>query len=161
MKTKSFLIVVCVLLLVGCSRDQKIAVISNDSTTTRSAEAKLADAATSVSQSLQQLAEIERATHPQAKLPAPVAPGAIGMAQMASIDWNGPVGPLVEKIAAASNYKVRTLGTPPAIPVLISISAKDTPLADILRDIGFQCGEKANIVVYAERKVIELRYAKT
>jgi len=160
MKTKSFLIVACVLLLVGCSRDQKIAVISNSSAT-RSAEAKLADAATSVSQSLQQLAEIERATHPQAQLPAPPAPGAIGMAQIASIEWNGPVGPLVEKIAAASNYKVRTLGTSPAIPVLISISAKDTPLADILRDIGFQCGEKANIVVYAERKVIELRYAKT
>ena len=159
MKTKSFLIVACVVLLSGCSHDQKIAVISNDSGA-RNAETKLADAAVSVSESLQQLAEIERATHPQAQLPSPPAPGAIGMAQISSIEWNGPVGPLVEKIAAASHYKIRILGTSPAIPVLISISAKDTPLADILRDVGFQCGEKANIVVYPEKKVIELRYAK-
>jgi len=160
MKTTSFLVVACAILLAGCSHDQKIAVISNDSGA-RNAETKLADAAVSVSESLQQLAEIERATHPQAKLPTPPAPASIGMAQMTSIEWNGPVGPLVEKIAVASHYKVRTLGTPPAIPVLISVSAKDTPLADILRDVGFQCGEKANIVVYPEKKIIELRYAKT
>lgn len=159
MKTTSFLIVTGALLLSGCSHNQKVAIISND-TGVRNAEASLVEAATSVSNSLKQLAEIERATHPQAQLPAPPAPGSIGMAQIASIEWNGPIGPLVEKIALASSYKVRTIGVTPAIPVLVSISAKDTPLADILRDAGFQCGEKANIVVYPERKTIELRYAK-
>ena len=159
MKTKCFLIVVSLLFLAGCSHDQKIAVISNDSGA-RNAEAKLADAATSVSDSLRQLAEIERATHPQAKLPTPPAPEAIGMAQITSIEWNGPVEPLVKKIAEASHYKVRVLGIAPSIPVLVSISAKDTPLADVLRDVGFQCGDKANIVVYSERKIIELRYTK-
>ena len=109
---------------------------------------------------MRQLAEIEQATHPQAKLPTPPAPESIGMGQIASIEWNGPVGPLVEKIAEASGYKVRTLGTPPPIPALVSISAKDTPLADILRDAGFQCGNKTNIVVYPAKKIVELRYNK-
>ncbi|MCL5261667.1 MAG: DotD/TraH family lipoprotein, partial [Gammaproteobacteria bacterium] len=82
------------------------------------------------------------------------------MDKIASIDWSGPVGPLVKKIATASNYKLRVLGTPPAIPILVSISAKDTPLADILRDATFQCGNKANIVVYPASRTIELRYVK-
>jgi len=159
MKTKSLFAVVCVLLLCGCANSQKIAVISNDSGA-RNAEEKLANAAVSVSESLHQLAEIEQATHPQAKLPAPPTPESIGMAQNASVEWTGPVGPLVQQIAKATDYKVRVLGTPPAIPVLVSISAKDTQLADILRDAGFQCGNKANIVVYPNKKTIELRYNK-
>jgi len=159
MKTKSFLIVASLLFLGGCSHDQKIAVISNDSGA-RNAEAKLADAATSVSDSLRQLAEIEQATHPQARLPKPPVPESIGMAQITSIEWSGPVEPLIKKIAEISHYKVRILGTAPAIPVLVSISAKDTPLADILRDAGFQCGDKANVVVYPDKKTIELRYKK-
>jgi len=159
MKIKSFLIIACFLLLYGCSNSKQISIISTD-TGARNAEVKLADAATSVSNSLQQLAEIERATHPPAKLPPPPVPEAIGMAQIASIEWSGPIGPLVEKIAAASHYKVRTLGQAPSIPILVSISAKNTPLADVLRDAGFQCGESANIVVYPDRRTIELRYAK-
>jgi defect-in-organelle-trafficking protein DotD len=162
----SFTVILCPLLIgSGCASDyatsssaNKITIVSND-TTTQNAEVQLADAATSVSKSLQQLAEIERASHPQAKLPSPPVPEMIGMAQLASIEWTGPVGPLVEKIAAASHYKVRTLGHPPAIPILVAISAKSTPLADILRDATFQCGSKANIVVYPASKTIELRYA--
>lgn len=157
----------CMLLMIaGCTHSysssqspNKIVIVSND-TITKDAETKLAESAESVSESLQQLAEIDRASHPQAKLPSPPVPEMIGMAQLASIEWTGPVGPLVEKIAAASRYKVRTLGHSPAIPILVSISAKSTPLADILRDATFQCGSKANIVVYPASKTIELRYAK-
>lgn len=120
----------------------------------------MADAALEISDSLRQLAEIERATHPQARLPSPPAAEIIGMNQLASVEWTGPVGPLVDKIAKATSYKLRVLGKQPAIPILVSISAKDTPIADILRDTTFQCGDKANIVVYPASKTIELRYAK-
>lgn len=154
------------LLITGCSSSRvspptanKIAIISNDSKV-KEAEGKLADAALSISDSLQQLAEIERASHPQAKLPSPPAAEVIHMNQVASIEWAGPVGPLIEKIAKATSYKLRVLGKQPAIPILVSISAKDTPIADILRDATFQCGDKANIVVYPASRTIELRYAK-
>jgi defect in organelle trafficking protein DotD len=147
------------LLITGCSTEPKVMIVEN-SATNKTAETQLADAADSVSKSLQELAEIERATHPQARLPSPVEPEMIGMAQLASIDWSGPVGPLVKKIADASKYKLHILGTAPAIPILVSIAAKDTPLSDILRDISFQCGSKASIVVYPASKIIELRYAK-
>lgn len=150
------------ILLTGCASGgppvtSDVAVISSDSGV-RNAEIKLADAADSVSQSLQQLAEIERASHPTARLPSPPDPKLIGMGQLAAVEWTGPIGPLVDNIARASHYKLRKLGNSSAIPIIVSISAKDTPLADILRDAGFQCGNKASIVVYPASRTIELRY---
>jgi defect in organelle trafficking protein DotD len=157
-------IAICIALLAmnGCtsnSERSRLTVISND-TSNREAEAKLAEAATSISASLRQLAEIERATHPQAKLPSPPSAELIGMNQIASVQWSGPVGQLVTTIARKTHYKLRILGRAPAIPILVSISAQDTSLADILRDITFQCGNKANIVTYPASRTIELRYAK-
>ena len=160
MKTGSFSLILLLLAtqLIGCAPRHKI-FVSN--TGQREAETNLTAAANSVSKSLAELAAIERATHPQAVLLSPMDPNMIGMAQLASIDWSGPVGPFVKKIAAASKYRLNVLGTPPGIPILISISAKDTPLADILRDATFQCGKKANIVIYPASKIIELRYVKS
>lgn len=162
MKTKSIflnVVLLAVVQLTGCSTESKTAIINNDQDL-RSAGAKLTATAESINKSLQELAEIDRATHPQIKLPSPVEPDMIGMGQLGSIDWSGPVAPLVKKIAEATNYKFKILGSPPAVPILISIAAKDTPLADILRDVAFQCGSKANIVTYPASKIIELRYAK-
>ncbi|EKE01726.1 MAG: DotD protein [uncultured bacterium] len=161
MKTnKKFLAAIPLLVqLIGCATESKIDIISNDKDL-RTADVKLAATADSVSKSLKELAEIDRAIHPHAKLPCPIEPDMVGMGQLGSIDWSGPVGPLVKKIAEATNYKLKVLGTPPAIPALVSITAKDTPLADILRDAGFQCGGKANIVIYPASKIIELRYIK-
>lgn len=163
MKNNSLLALIAFLTIAlssGCTTEPKVSVIS-DNKGARAAEIELAYAANSVSNSLQELAAIEKASHPQTKIPSPVEPEMIGMGQLASIDWTGPIGPVVKKIADAAHYKLHVLGNPPAIPIIVSITAKDTPLADILRDAGFQCGNKANIVVYPASKIIELRYAKT
>lgn len=122
------------------------------------AQAKLAEAAVAVSQSLEQLNEMEKAVHPTVKIPPPPNPVSIGMAQLASVTWNGPVEPLIRKIAAITHYRVRVLGRAPAIPALVSIAAQNTPLADILRDASFQVQQKANVVIYPNSRVIEIRY---
>ncbi len=124
------------------------------------AEVKMAEAADSVSESLKELSEIERAMHPGAKLPAPPSATRIGMGGNASVDWIGPVEPLISKIASASHYKLRVLGSKPAIPVLVQVSKQDVALMDILRDVTFQVQKKADIVVYPRNRVIELRYLR-
>lgn len=118
----------------------------------------MTESADSVSRSLTKLAKIEQATHPNAKLPPAPDPVSVHLAEMASVDWNGPIEPLVKKIAGASGYKVRILGNAPTIPILISVNAKNTPLADILRDITYQAQHHATVVLYAKQRVIELRY---
>lgn len=152
---KTLVLISIILFIAGCTQP---APETPTSPVDVNAQAKLAEAAASVSQSLEQLASIEKAVHPAAKIPPPPDPVSIGMAKLATVDWNGPIEPLVRKIAAATNYKVRVLGKPPAIPALVSISAQNTPLADILRDAAFQVEKKADIVLYPRSRVIEIRY---
>lgn len=125
-----------------------------------STEASLAEASYSVSRSISSLSETAQAAHPLPQLQPPPAPASYDMAGLTSIDWSGPVEPLVRQIAVAANYRVRVLGTAPAIPVMVTVYDKNMMLADILRDVGYQCGRRAAIVVFPESRVIELQYAK-
>lgn len=132
----------------------------NPKNTTEYAQNKLAETAAAVSNSLEQLAEIEKAVHPHAKIPPPPSPESLGMAQYVSIDWVGPIAELVHKIAKASHYHVKILGREPAVPVIVAIKAKNKPLADVVRNISFQAQRQATLAVYPRSKIIELRYLK-
>lgn len=123
-------------------------------------DTSLAQASYSVSRSIVSLAETAQAAHPLPKLDPPPSPDTYGMGGLTSVDWSGPVEPLLKQIAQAANYRVRVLGTAPGIPVIVTVYDKNMMLADILRDVGYQCGRRAAVVVYPESRVIELRYAK-
>jgi defect-in-organelle-trafficking protein DotD len=124
------------------------------------AENSLAEASYSVSRSIVDLAETAQAAHPTPNLAPSPSPASYGMGGNTSIDWSGPVEPLLKQIAKASNYRVRVLGTQPAIPVIVTVYTKNEMLGDVLRDVGYQCGERAAVIVFPESRVIELRYAK-
>lgn len=146
---------ITVLFLCGCSTGQ-----APQTPTTDNATIQLAEAANSVSNSLLELAKIQAAATPAAKGKKLPDPSLYRMNTLASVDWSGPIEPLIKHIAEASNFKTRVLGNAPAIPIIISISAKNTPLANIVRDVDFQAGTKADVYVYPSAKTIELRYAK-
>ncbi len=168
MKFNVILALLPIALLTGCSQEQpkfvdlSLKYITTDSAPEPSvdekAQAQLAEAAQAVNQSLQQLSAIQIATHPDVKMPQPVDAAAIGMNQQTSIDWTGPVEPLLAKIAKASQYKLRVLGVKPAVPVIVSINAVEQELATILRDTTYQAALKSRIKVYPKTKTIELRY---
>lgn len=122
--------------------------------------ASLAEASYAVSRSIVDLAETAQAAHPLPPLAPPPSPATYGMGGLTTVDWSGPVEPLLCSIARASDYRVRVLGTPPSIPVLVTIFQKNVMLGDILRNVGYQCGRRATVTVYPESRVIELRYAK-
>jgi defect-in-organelle-trafficking protein DotD len=82
-----------------------------------------------------------------------------GMGELASIDWSGPIEPLLEKIGLMTRYRVKVLGPIPPIPVIVSISCRERLVADILKDAGLQAGKRANLVVYPTSRIIELRYS--
>jgi len=121
---------------------------------------QLTEAAVSVSQSLSELAAIEKTATPASKLNNLTDPSTNNLPGAVSVDWSGPVEPLLTKLGAMSGYRVRLLGVKPAIPVIITLNAKETPLAHLLRDIDYQCGHRAKLLVYPSQKIIELRYAK-
>lgn len=165
LKFKQALLIASALLLAGCGPTKKhlvLTYITTDSAPVqavdKNAQSQLAEAAVSVGKSLQQLAAMDVALHPKTKLGVPLNPRTIGMAQSTSINWTGPVEPLLKKIADASHYKLRVIGRKPAIPVIVSVYEQDKPLATILRDATFQVVKQANVTVYPASKTIELRY---
>lgn len=160
MDLKIALILNTLVLIAGCSTSS-VSPQNTTSSPTDATSAQLAEVASSVDHSLNSLAAIEQAASPQAKVQTPPNPESYGMEQVANIDWAGPVEPLVRKIGAATGYTVKVIGSPPSQSVLVTIAANNTALGDILRDVGFQCGKFANIVVFPATRVIELRYAKS
>ena len=154
-------------LLTSCSSDKKIVdlnlkYVTAESTPTAvtdgSAQAQIAEAATAVGHSLQQLSALELATHPGQKISKPISANTPGLGHLASVNWTGPAEPLLEKIAEATKYQLRIIGKKPALPVLISLDIKNQPVATILRNITYQVVTKANIAVYPKTRTIELRY---
>lgn len=123
-------------------------------------EASMAEASYSVSRSVVDLAETAQAAHPLPSLAPPPSPATYGMGGLTTVDWSGPVEPLVQQIARAANYRVRVLGTSPGIPVIVTVFTKNAMLGDVLRDVGYQCGRRASVVIFPGTRVIELRYAK-
>jgi defect-in-organelle-trafficking protein DotD len=164
---KAFLLVVGLSIMSGCSHKQTVNLqlkyVTADSVPVRSndvdAQEQVAAAASSVDSTLQQLSALELSSHGnkqgnrlEAMLDVPQ------MSQQASVDWNGPVQPILNKIADTVGYRLRVLGQEPAIPVLVILNAQNQPLGDILRNVIYQVTKRADIRVDNRRRIIELRY---
>lgn len=161
MTKRLFVLALSFLLLSSCSSSQKTTLEKPPvNAPSEDADIKLAEAANSVSSSLIELARIEKVTKGDKGQKKLVNVNSYNLEAKASVDWSGPVEELVERLAMASFYKLRVLGKAPAIPVLVSVSAHNETLVNILRNIDYQAGHKADIRVYTRRKIIELRYAK-
>ncbi len=123
------------------------------------ASIKLAEAANSVSDSMMNMARVEKIILPANKDNTLTIPNAYNLQARASVDWSGPVAELTGRVANAAHFHLRVLGQTPAIPILISLDLHDQSLAEILRNIDYQAGKKASIHVYPNSQVVELRYA--
>lgn len=157
-----FISIICViLLLAGCASSKHT--INNydpNSVYNQDASVKIAEAATSISHSLSDLREIEKTEAPPINSKYLPYPTSSDLYTPVSVDWSGPIEEFAQRAAHASDYTLRVIGVRPAIPILITITAKNTPLSYVLRDANFQAGSKASIMVYPAIHVIELRYGK-
>lgn len=124
------------------------------------ANIKLAEAASSISDSMLQMAKVQKVITPPRKDNTLTIPNSSSLQTRASVDWAGPIEELSARIAKAAHYRLRILGKEPPVPVLISLNIQDESLAEILRDIDYQAGTRAELHVYPNSQVIELRYAK-
>lgn len=158
------------LVLAGCASDSKRQVDLNlhyvgaDSALATSsdsdAQAQVANAATSVSGSLDQLAAMKQAQS-QGRYSAPAPQKASGgLAIRSSVDWNGPAKSILKRLASTAGYSFNVVGNQPSIPVLVNISANNETVSQIIRNVSYQISSKAAVGVYPRQKVIELRYFK-
>lgn len=157
MRKYFFLLVILANLLIGC-KTSFIKPPTNEPSD--DATIKLAEAANSVSDSMLEMARVEKYITPPHKDNSLNIPNAHTLQATASVDWSGPIEELTLRIARAADYKLHVLGKAPAIPVLISLTKNNATLGQLLRDIDYQAGVKAYIHVYPNNRIVELRYAK-
>ncbi len=119
---------------------------------------RLADAVDRASNALETLASVEQARTPSASVSAvPDAP--VELKRTVSLDWVGPIEPVTRRLAERAGYEFAVVGDMPPAPLVVTINAVHRSVIDVLRDIGLQAGHRANIVVDAERQVVEVNYA--
>ncbi|MBI1215049.1 MAG: DotD/TraH family lipoprotein [Alphaproteobacteria bacterium] len=156
-KTISFFSAVGVsLLLAGCAVHPRVdeqLVASPDPLGLR-----MAAAVDKASAALQTLASVEQARNPALSIQAvPYAPQELRRTM--TVDWVGPIEPIMRRLADRAGYDLQVNGDTPPAPVVVTLNAKQKMVIDVLRDLGLQAGQRADVVVDPDHRLVELNYA--
>ncbi|MBN6740155.1 DotD/TraH family lipoprotein [Acidithiobacillus sp. MC6.1] len=101
------------------------------------------------------LDEENAAVHPPVQQIQPILPGAL--TRQVNFPWNGPLLPLVHKLALMAGYKVRVYGNAPAAPIVVTLHGQHT-LFEAFRIVGEQAGRLADLRLNATNKTVEVHY---
>ena len=146
---------------------REAAAASNKSPRLDPAEMRLAEAAERAEAALTALAMMRAADSPApvANVPADRPGSSLGsgsspapaeLLRAVTIDWIGPVETLAEALARRAEYRFITAGAPSVRPVMVSVTARNLPLIEVLRDTGLQAGDAATLTVDAGRRTVRL-----
>ena len=78
--------------------------------------------------------------------------------QPVSVDWTGPVEPLLEALADHVGYTWQVTGPAPAHPLVVTISRRDEPIWLLMRDVAISLTSSATVIVNPSREVVSLQY---
>ena len=145
---------------------------ASESLRTDPAGIRLAEAAERAEAALTALADDARGGDAAAQIPAcrpkhqrvppPVPRSSLvppELRRAVTIDWIGPVETLAEALARRAGYRFAMGGATPARPVMVSVTARDVPLIEVLRDTGLQAGDAATLVVDANGRTVRLDWS--
>ena len=119
---------------------------------------RLSAAVDKASAALQTLASVEQARNPGANLQMPPS-APVELRRIVSVDWTGPIEPIVQTLADRAGYQLQVNGGKPPVPVVVSLTAREKSVIEVLRDLGLQAGQRADVVVDPDRRIVELNYA--
>lgn len=154
-KMVSLIAIIC--LLVGCSTSWAPQPQAKPlASTSDPAMIDTAEAATSVSRALNDLANVKNVQNQLIREENQAPP--LVLTRLITIDWSGPVEPVLRQIAQASSLRLKVLGHEPPIPVMVNLDRHETMAYDLLQDIRGQVNGRASVVVFPTSGVIELHY---
>jgi defect-in-organelle-trafficking protein DotD len=120
----------------------------------------LAEAADRAAVALETLAAVEQARSPGIAV-APIADAPPELRRAMTVNWVGPVEPITKTIADRAGYTFSTIGAPGPAAIVVSIDVENKPIIDILRSIGLQLGNRADVRVDPLARAVEIHYAPT
>lgn len=118
----------------------------------------LADAADRASTALETLAAVEQSRAPEVAV-APISDAPPELKRAITVNWVGPVEPIARTLAERAGYDFQTMGSPPPVPLVVSVDVQNAPVIDVLRSLGLQLGVRADLRVDAARRAVEIQYA--
>lgn len=118
----------------------------------------LANAADKASVALETLAAVEQARSPGVAV-SPIVGAPDELKRAITVNWTGPAEPIVKTLSDRAGYMFQSIGSPPPVPVVVSVDVENQQVIDILRSIGLQLGARADIKVDSVRQMIEIHYA--
>ena len=119
---------------------------------------RLASAVDKASAALQTLASVEQARNPSASIQqVPYAPQELR--RSVTINWVGPIEPIMRRLADRAGYDMQVNGDLPPAPVVVTLNVREKSVIETLRDVGLQAGQRADVVVDPEHRIVELNYA--
>ena len=89
-------------------------------------------------------------------MPAEVPPE---LRRPVTLDWIGPLEALAETLSRYAGYRFVVAGAAPVRPVMAAVTAEQTPLIEVLRDVGIQAGSAATLVVNANDRTVRLDWS--
>jgi defect-in-organelle-trafficking protein DotD len=153
---KIALILSGIVLLSACSSDTTITPVATEPDIV---SVKLAQAADRASNALDGIAAIEQQRSPASPKAEDYSQAPANLKQPVTIRWSGPVEQIVKAIADKSGLQYRVTGAFPIAPVTVTLDVYQQPLIEVLKNIGLQAGQRADVAVDAHGGVIEIRYA--
>lgn len=120
--------------------------------------ARLAEAADRASNALENLAAVESAKKARPAL-TPISNAPRELQRAVTISWTGPAEPITKILAERASYNFMIKGSPPPLAQVVSIDVENQPVIEVLRNIGLQLGNRADLKVDGNRKVVEIHYA--
>lgn len=118
----------------------------------------LADAADRASVALETLAAVEQARSPEVSV-SPIENVPAELRRAITVNWVGPVEPIAEKLASRAGYAFQVIGTPPPVPLVVSVDVENMPVIDVLRSLGLQLGVRGDLRVDGRRQMVEVHYS--
>jgi len=125
-------------------------------------EADLNDAAATASQSMEELATLQKAHDGEGILPFETIQDP-ALNQEVSVRWYGPIEQLLRNVSAKIGYQLQVYGKPPKTPILIDIDNSQDPTTakQVITNADLQAKNNAEVLIYPKEKIISLRYTSS
>ena len=121
----------------------------------RSIDGPLQRSADQIARAWTMLGDEKAAVHPPAYPAPPILPPSLS--QRVILPWDGPVEPIVEKLALIAGYQLEIIGKRPPSPIIVTLRGQHS-IFDALRIIGEETGKSVDIRLNAITKTVELHY---
>lgn len=145
-----------VILLAACEQSTTVTPVATEPDIVT---AKLEQAADKASQALDSIAGIEQQRSPVSPQIEDYTGAPPNLTQPITLRWSGPIEQIGKTLAERAGLRFRVKGSVPPVPLTVTVDVYQQPLIHVLRDIGLQAGQRADLAVDAQGGVVEIRYA--